>query len=41
FSAEYREMLSDNLDDHIANPPVTEEAPSPAANDDAVQVFKG
>lgn len=38
FSAEYREMLSDNLDDHIANPPVIQE--EPAAVDDSVQIFK-
>ncbi|MGR6501227.1 MULTISPECIES: DUF3144 domain-containing protein [Shewanella] len=39
FSAEYREMLSDNLDDHIANPPVMQE--EAVAVDDSVQIFKG
>ena len=38
FSAEYREMLSDNLDDHIANPPVMQE--ESAEIDDSVQIFK-
>ncbi len=37
FSAEYREMLEENLEDHIANPPVlTEES----EEDDSVQIFK-
>ncbi|MCL1041798.1 MULTISPECIES: DUF3144 domain-containing protein [Shewanella] len=38
FTKEYQEMLSDNLDDHIDNPPKTEPE---AAKDDAVQVFNG
>ncbi|QNV04453.1 DUF3144 domain-containing protein [Shewanella algae] len=40
FTAEYRDMLDDNLEDHIANPPVvdSEDAAEPAGN--AVQQFK-
>lgn len=40
FSNEYREMLSDNLDDHIANPPVLQDE-TPSERDDSVQIFKG
>jgi septal ring factor EnvC (AmiA/AmiB activator) len=40
FSAEYREMLSDNLDDHIANPPITQDTAAEEA-DSSVQIFKG
>ncbi len=39
FSSEFKEMLSDNLDDHIANPPVNQT--DEAAQDDSVQIFKG
>ena len=39
FSSEFKEMLSDNLDDHIANPPVTQT--EDAAQQDSVQIFKG
>ncbi|MCL1036086.1 DUF3144 domain-containing protein [Shewanella submarina] len=39
FASEFKEMLSDNLDDHIANPPVTQT--EEAAQDDSVQIFKG
>ncbi|MCL2912697.1 DUF3144 domain-containing protein [Shewanella corallii] len=39
FSSEFKEMLSDNLDDHIANPPVTQT--EEATQDDSVQIFKG
>lgn len=40
FTNEYKEMLTDNLNDHIKNPPMSskQEAKEPA-NDDAVQVF--
>lgn len=38
FSKEYRDMLNDNLDDHIDNPPT---AKSESSQDPAVQVFKG
>lgn len=38
FTNEYKEMLNDNLDDHINNPPVTKEK-EPAAKDESVQVF--
>lgn len=40
FTSEYKDMLSDNLDDHIANPPVTQAEEAPA-QDDSVQIFKG
>ena len=40
FSSEFKEMLSDNLDDHIANPPITQEAVAEEA-DNSVQMFKG
>ncbi|MCG9697653.1 DUF3144 domain-containing protein [Shewanella sp. Isolate11] len=36
FTNEYKDMLSDNLDDHIDNPPQAE-----PAKDDAVQVYNG
>ncbi|QIR13737.1 DUF3144 domain-containing protein [Shewanella aestuarii] len=38
FTNEFKEMLNENLEDHIKHPPVpnTEEA-----KDDAVEVFKG
>lgn len=39
FASEFKEMLSDNLDDHIANPPVTQT--EEATQDDSVQIFKG
>ncbi len=39
FSNEFRDMLSDNLDDHIANPPVMQEEPAQA--DDSVQMYRG
>ncbi|MGL4713966.1 MAG: DUF3144 domain-containing protein [Shewanella sp.] len=39
FSSEFKEMLSDNLDDHIANPPITQEHVAEEA-DDSVQIFK-
>ncbi|MCH1929764.1 DUF3144 domain-containing protein [Shewanella sp. A25] len=38
FSAEYREMLNENLDDHIANPPAIAEDSAPI--DESVQIFK-
>ncbi|WP_028763217.1 DUF3144 domain-containing protein [Shewanella colwelliana] len=38
FSNEYKEMLSDNLDDHIDNPPGANKEP---VKDDSVQVFNG
>lgn len=41
FSTEYRDMLNDNLEDHIANPPVIQDASASAVNDDSVQMFKG
>ncbi|WP_198782515.1 DUF3144 domain-containing protein [Shewanella putrefaciens] len=40
FSGEYREMLNDNLEDHIANPPVMQDTSASAVNDDSVQMFK-
>ncbi|MEI8600696.1 DUF3144 domain-containing protein [Shewanella sp. PP-Sp27a-2] len=40
FSSEFKEMLSDNLDDHIANPPILQEAVAEQA-DNSVQMFKG
>ncbi|GIU09889.1 DUF3144 domain-containing protein [Shewanella glacialipiscicola] len=40
FSSEFKEMLSDNLDDHIANPPITQET-SAEESDNSVQMFKG
>lgn len=40
FSSEFKEMLNDNLDDHIANPPIITEA-APEDNDNSVQIFKG
>ncbi|MEI8615798.1 DUF3144 domain-containing protein [Shewanella sp. PP-He15 brown] len=40
FSSEFKEMLSDNLDDHIANPPIIQEAVAEQA-DNSVQMFKG
>ncbi|MCS6114190.1 DUF3144 domain-containing protein [Shewanella baltica] len=39
FSSEFKEMLSDNLDDHIANPPILQEAVAEQA-DNSVQMFK-
>lgn len=38
FSKEYRDMLNDNLDDHINNPSPAQSEP---VKDEAVQVFKG
>ena len=38
FSKEYHDMLNDNLDDHIDNPPAVKTEP---VQDDAVKVFKG
>lgn len=38
FTKEYKDMLNDNLDDHIDNPPSAQQEP---AKDDAVQVFNG
>lgn len=38
FTKEYRDMLSDNLDDHIQNPPRSAEEPK---KDESVQVFNG
>lgn len=38
FSKEYRDMLNDNLDDHINSPSPAQSEP---VKDDAVQVFKG
>jgi len=40
FSSEFKEMLSDNLDEHIANPPIIQEAVAEQA-DNSVQMFKG
>ena len=40
FSSEFKEMLSDNLDDHIANPPILQDAGAEQA-DNSVQMFKG
>ncbi|MEC4725014.1 DUF3144 domain-containing protein [Shewanella sp. D64] len=42
FVNEYKGMLSDNLDDHIKNPPASnnEQATEPA-KDEVVQIFKG
>ncbi|MGI2196187.1 DUF3144 domain-containing protein [Shewanella baltica] len=40
FSSEFKEMLSDNLDDHIANPPIIQEAVA-EETDNSVQMFKG
>ncbi|GIU31987.1 hypothetical protein TUM4637_24390 [Shewanella hafniensis] len=40
FSSEFKEMLSDNLDDHIANPPILQEAVA-EETDNSVQTFKG
>ncbi|MCS6127889.1 DUF3144 domain-containing protein [Shewanella baltica] len=40
FSSEFKEMLSDNLDDHIANPPILQEAVA-EQTDNSVQMFKG
>ena len=40
FSCEFKEMLSDNLDDHIANPPILQEAVA-EETDNSVQMFKG
>ncbi|AUD59389.1 DUF3144 domain-containing protein [Shewanella sp. SP2S2-4] len=40
FSSEFKEMLSDNLDDHIANPPILQEAVA-EETDNSVQMFKG
>lgn len=37
FSNEYKDMLNDNLDDHIKNPPMSKE--QEPAKDEAVQVF--
>ncbi|MCF1429170.1 MAG: DUF3144 domain-containing protein [Shewanella sp.] len=39
FTAEYKDMLSDNLDDHIANPPVS--AVPESEVDDSAKIFKG
>ncbi len=39
FSNEYKEMLNDNLDDHIDNPP--QENTEAAEKDDSVQVYNG
>lgn len=42
FTKEYKEMLTDNLDDHINNPPLSkeQELKAPAtAKDGAVQIF--
>ncbi|BAJ03515.1 DUF3144 domain-containing protein [Shewanella violacea] len=42
FTKEYKEMLKDNLDDHINNPPLSKELEAKEqepAKDDAVQVF--
>jgi len=36
FSNEFKAMLNENLDDHIANPPV----PAQQSTDDAVEIFK-
>lgn len=40
FSDDYQDMLNDNLDDHIANPPVVAPPEAEPANDNAVQTFK-
>ncbi|MDT3306071.1 DUF3144 domain-containing protein [Shewanella vaxholmensis] len=40
FSSEFKEMLSDNLDDHIANPPILQEAVA-EETDNSVQMFRG
>ncbi|MCS6204264.1 DUF3144 domain-containing protein [Shewanella baltica] len=40
FSSEFKEMLSDNLDDHIANPPILQDEVAEQA-DNSVQMFKG
>lgn len=40
FSSEFKAMLKDNIDDHIANPPIITD-PDATQADDAVQVFKG
>ena len=42
FTKEYKDMLSDNLDDHINNPPLSKEqgaTEQEPAKDDAVQIF--
>ncbi|GGQ18165.1 DUF3144 domain-containing protein [Shewanella litoralis] len=36
FSNEFKAMLNENLDDHIANPPIPAQPPV----DDAVEIFK-
>ncbi|MCE9679370.1 DUF3144 domain-containing protein [Shewanella sp. AS1] len=44
FTNEYQDMLNDNLDDHIDNPPQAAEneaAENEPAQDEAVQVYKG
>ncbi|AQS39944.1 Protein of unknown function (DUF3144) [Shewanella psychrophila] len=44
FTNEYKEMLTDNLNDHISNPPISKEQEpkdQAPAKDDAVQVFNG
>ena len=40
FSDEFKAMLNENLDDHIANPPI-EPPQQEQVVDDSVQVFKG
>lgn len=40
FSDDYQDMLNDNLDDHIANPPVATAPEAEPAVDNAVQTFK-
>jgi len=39
FSNEFKEMLNENLEDHIKHPPISTPDPEPA-KDDSVQVFK-
>ncbi|BDM65524.1 hypothetical protein NFHSH190041_29760 [Shewanella sp. NFH-SH190041] len=42
FTSEFREMLNDNLEDHIANPPVTNSDDVNSDNAaDGVEIFKG
>tara|TARA_R110002051_G_C8597793_1_gene479913 strand:+ start:250 stop:585 length:336 start_codon:yes stop_codon:yes gene_type:complete len=40
FSDEFKAMLKENLEDHIANPPIAAEQQEPES-DDSVQMFKG
>lgn len=39
FTAEFKDMLNDNLDDHIANPPATQESDKDNASGDSIKTY--